>query len=158
MLSEFVIDYLQWVFFSAFAALQFVAAKNRLRGLMLVREFPLLTMVAALVLMVFAAVVYFVSEPRNQPDGGVGLDANEQGRWFAIAAASAIAVTAIVTSVINHRWGAEHAWDEASGEAPPSGVAWLQRTTFARALAVRVRFALRAQSSVAGVDQSQGGR
>jgi hypothetical protein len=158
MLPEFAIDYLQWVFVSAFAAFQFVAAKNRLQGLMLVRGFPLLTRVAALALMAVAAIVYFVSEPRNQPDSGLGLDANEQGRWFAIAAATAIMVTMVVTSVVNHRWGAEHGWDEDSGEAPPSGVAWLQRTTFARALTARVRFARRTRAGVAGVDRSQGGR
>jgi hypothetical protein len=146
MPSEFAFDYIQWVFISAFAAFQFVAAKNDLTGVMLVRGLPRPTMIAALALVMLAAVVYFASEPRNQPDGGLGLDANEQGRWFSIAAAAAIGLTVALTSVINHRWGARHGWDEDSGEAPPSGVAWLRHTTFARALAARVRFMRRSRA------------
>ena len=143
MPSEFAIDYIQWVFLCALGAFQFVAAKNGLHGVMLARGFPRLTMVAALALVGIATVVYFASEPRNQPDGGLGLDANEQGRWFAIAAAAAIGATVVLTSVINHRWGARHGLDAGARDAPPSGVGRLQRTTFARAFAARVGYARR---------------
>ena len=143
MPSEFAIDYIQWVFFCALGAFQFVAAKNGLHGVMLARGFPRLTMIAALALVGIATAVYFVSEPRNQPDAGLGLDANEQGRWFAIAGAAAIGVTVALTSVINHRWGARHGLDGGARDASPFGVGWLQRTTFARALAARMRYAHR---------------
>jgi len=143
MPSEFAIDYIQWVFFCALGAFQFVAAKNCLYGVMLARGFPRLTMIAALALVGIATAVYFVSEPRNQPDVGLGLDANEQGRWFAVAAAAAIGATVALTSAINHRWGARHGLDEGARDAPPLGVEWLQRTTFARALAARVGYARR---------------
>ena len=144
MPSEFAIDYIRWVFFCALGAFQFVAAKNGLHGVMLARGFPRLTMIAALALVGIATAVYFASEPRNQPDAGLGLDANEQGRWFAIAAAAAIGATVALTSVINHRWGARHGLDGGRrGDAPPFGVGWLQRTTFARAFAARVGYARR---------------
>ena len=143
MPSEFAIDYIQWVFFSALGAFQFVAAKNGLNGVMLVRGFPRLTMIAALALVGIATAVFFASEPRNQPDAGLGLDANEQGRWFVIAAMAAIGATVALTSMINHRWGAQHGLDGGARDAPPFGIEWLQRTTFARAFAARVGYARR---------------
>ena len=106
MPSEFAIDYIRWVFFCALGAFQFVAAKNGLHGVMLARGFPRLTMIAALALVGIATAVYFASEPRNQPDAGLGLDANEQGRWFAIAAAAAAARTATLRPTPSNRWRA----------------------------------------------------
>jgi hypothetical protein len=145
MLSEFLIDYILWVFFGALGAFQFVVAKNGLPGGMIVRGFPRLTMGLGLALVLLATVVYFAGEPRNQPDEGLGLDANVQARWFAISTGLAIGLTLAVTSLINHRWGARHGWDDREGLAPPSGVSWLQRTTFARALAAQLRFRRRAR-------------
>ena len=151
MPSEFANHYILWVFFSTLGAFQFVAAKNTLRGAMFLGRFPRLTMVLGLGLVLLATVVYFASESRNQPDSGLGLDANEQGRWFAISAAAAIGLSLGFASLVNLRWGVHHGWDDTTGDAPPTGIQWLQHTTFAQALVARLRF-YRRWRRVAGSD------
>ena len=141
MPSGFAVDYIEWVFFVVLGVTQAVCAISGLRGVLFLRDAPFRVNLAGGFGMALGATVwYFVDEKRNLPDTGLGLDANVQARWFAISGAFAIALTFLLTSAINHRWGANHGWDPESGEAPPAGFGWLARTTFLRAVLARIAY------------------
>jgi hypothetical protein len=140
MPSEFLIDYTVWVFFSVLGAVQFVAAKSGLAGLLFFRTRRTESLLLAPLAVAASFAWFFGTGFRNLPDTGPGLDANTQALWFALASAAAITVTLALSSALNHRWGADLGWSAASGEAPPEGIGWLERTTFARALAARLAF------------------
>lgn len=145
MQSAFLMDYIFWVFISTLAVVQFAAARSGIWGMLYAREWPKATQCFALMITIVAFVWYFVTEDRNQPDTGLGLDANVQAFWFAASGAVAVSATLIITSVINHRWGGEgHGWDNLSGEAPPTGIAWLSQTTFFHAIRARIAYLLQA--------------
>ncbi len=124
-----------WVFLSALGAAQFAAVHGGLWGIVILRRRPRAARVSALLLVAASFVWFFASGDRNQPDIGEGLNGVEQARWFAVSAAASVVFQLAVSSVVNHRWGAAHGWDPAVDRWPPSGLAWMERATFARALA-----------------------
>ena len=131
MPTQFTLEYTLFVFIGALGVLQFVFARNGLRGVLFFRR-SLRGSTALGVLMVVAAFVwYFTSEQRNMPDTTVGLDGVAQARWFAIGAGAAVAVTFLVTSAINHRWSAEP-------REGAQGIEALDQTTFLKAATPRV--------------------
>ena len=141
MPSQFTIDYIIWVFLCTLGVLQMAVAMNELKGLLFVRGAPpRYNASGGLLLVLITTVWYFADERRNYPDTTLGLDANVQARWFAISGAAAVAMTLALASLINHRWGAGSGWNPDSGEAPPEGMGWLRRTTFARAFAARLAY------------------
>lgn len=140
MLSAFLSDYIAWVYISALAVIQIAAARSGLAGLLFARNRQRATIVVAGVILLIAAVVYFATEERNQPDTGLGLDANVQALWFAITGFLAAATTLILSSAINHRWGVNHGWSINAGVPPPAGIDWLTRTTFFHALRARTAY------------------
>lgn len=143
-MTSFEAAYALWVFTSALGAVQFAAACSGLRGLLLFRDRPRETQIASLALVAASFAWFFASGDRNVPDTGDGIDGVVQARFFALAASAAVAALAAVSSVVNHRWGAGHGWDPDAGPWPPSGLTWLERTTFARALWARAASAVRA--------------
>ena len=140
MLSAFLFDYIAWVYVSALAVIQIAAARSDLAGLLYARTRPRATTVAGGVAVLVAVALYFTTEERNQPDTGLGLDANVQAFWFAITGSLAVATTLALTSAINHRWGRDHGWRIDAGGPPPAGVAWLSRTTFFHAMRARIAY------------------
>ena len=138
MPSSFTFDYVVFVFGSAVGVLQFAFARAGLSGLLFLRPWPRLTQVLGAAVVVGVFTWYFGSEPRNLPDTGAGLDATNQVWLFASATAAAVAVTFLLTSMVNHRWGQDHGWDREADAWPPAGVGWLRRTTAARALGARI--------------------
>ena len=134
--DPFIADYTLWVFLSALGVLQFSAARGGLLGLLFLRRWPRTSAYLGLALAAAAFVWFFASEVRNLPDTVSGLDGVTQSFWFAVGAAGAVAATFLGTSVLNHRWGAGHGWDPST--QPPTGVGWLERTTFLRALYIRI--------------------
>lgn len=143
MLSEFLIDYVLWVFISTLGVVQFASARNGLWGLLYMRRWPIATMLGSILVVLIAFLWFFITDERNQPDTGFGLDANVQAFWFATSAATAVIVTLATTSIVNHSWGRGHGWDIRSRETPPSGLTWLSRTTFFHAIQARVAHARR---------------
>ena len=140
MLNEFAVEYLLFVFLTTLGAVQFTAARAGLGGLLLLRQWPRATQYLAAALIVGAYLwFFFLSGPRNVPDTGDGLEGNTQAALFAIGAAAAVAVTFIVSSAVNHAWGAADEAAEPAQGPPPTGIGRLSRTTFARAFAARVR-------------------
>jgi hypothetical protein len=135
-MTAFIFDYVVLAFACTLGVVQIAAARSGLLGLLFVRR-PWLSIYAGGAVVVGAFTWYFTSAPRNIPDTAGGLDGVDQTLWLAVGAAPAIALTFLVTSVLNHRWGADTGWDPASGTWPPSGMTWLDRTTFLRALRAR---------------------
>ena len=138
-MSDFETTYVLWVAFSTLGVTQYAAVSNRLWGLMVLRRWPSATKVSAVLTVIGTFAWFFISEDRNLPDTGDGLDGVEQARWFAIGATASILVQIAISSIVNHRWGASQGWDPAEERWPPAGLDWLEHTTFARALAARVR-------------------
>lgn len=137
-MSDFEAAYVLWVALGTLGVTQYAAVSNGLWGLVLLRRWPGVAKVCSGLIVIGAFLWFFVSEDRNLPDTGDGLDGVEQARWFATAAAVSILMQIGVSSIVNHRWGASHGWDPAEERWPPAGLTWLERTTFARALAARI--------------------
>ena len=143
VLEPFAFDYAQFVAVSVLGVIQFAAARNHLYGLMFLRRWPRLTQALSAAALIAAFLWFFAGgEPRNIPDTGAGLEANTQTGVFALAAAAAIVVTFVGSSVVNHRWGGLHSGDPSAETWPPAGFGLLEHTTFARALMARSRIAM----------------
>lgn len=138
-MSDFEAAYALWVALSTLGVAQYAAVSNGLRGIVILRRWPIATKVCSALIVIGAFAWFFISEDRNLPDTGAGLDGVEQARWFALAATASLLVQLGVSSIVNHRWGASHGWDPAEERWPPAGLTWLEHTTFARALAARIR-------------------
>ena len=139
MWSEFAIDYATMVFFSTLGTMQIIAAKNGLAGIMLLRGRTRLSTWLGSGVIAASTVWFFVSDFRNQPDTGDGLEANTQAAVFAIAAGAAVGVTFALASIVNHRWASASPRQLAAGDSPPSGLDVLRQTTFVLAVAARFR-------------------
>lgn len=145
-MSDFAAAYTLWVFVSTLGVVQYAAVHSRLWGLVVFRRRPRATKIGAVVLVAASFAWFFASGERNVPDTADGLDGVVQARWFAVGAAAAIAALMAVSSVVNHRWGADHGWDPEAERWPPAGLGWLEQTTFARALAAAARALLRSRA------------
>ena len=97
---SFAADYVLFIFLASLGVVQLAALKNRLKGLYFIR-IPLLNFVAALVLVAGSFLWFFVSEPRNLPDTGGGLDGNQQAMFSVAAAVGAVLFTLATTSLLN---------------------------------------------------------
>lgn len=138
--TSFVADYAVLVFVSAVGVLQVVAARSGLLGLLFLRPWPRANQAAGAILMLGAFAWFFLGgTDRNVPDTDGGLDGNLQARWFAIGGAAAVAFTFAVSSVLNDGWGRASTEPAPAGAWRGEGLTALERTTFARALAARLR-------------------
>lgn len=95
-------DYVVLVFLSSCGVLQIAAAHARIHGLLFLRR-PAQATGLGVVLVVLGLVWFFGSGPRHVPDTAGGLDGNDQGAYFALAAGAAVAFTLVVSSVLNRR-------------------------------------------------------
>lgn len=138
-MTDFEAAYALWVALGTLGVAQYAAVSNGLWGMVLLRRWPNATKICSTLIVIGAFAWFFISDDRNQPDTGYGLDGVEQARWFALAATASLLVQLGMSSIINHRWGASQGWDPAEERWPPAGLTWLERTTFARALAARIR-------------------
>ena len=101
---SFAADYVLFIFLASLGVVQLAALKNKLKGLYFI-SIPLLNFVAALVLVAGSFVWFFVSEPRNLPDTGGGLDGNQQAMFSVAAAVGAVLFTLVATSLLNAGFG-----------------------------------------------------
>ncbi len=122
----FAADYVLFIFLASLGVVQLAALKNGLKGLYFIR-IPLLNFVAALVLVVGSFVWFFVSEPRNLPDTGGGLDGNQQAMFSVAAAVGAVLFTLATTSLLNAGFGRGE-------ELKGTGLQALRRTNYFIAL------------------------
>ena len=94
----FALDYLAFIFFASLGVVQLAILNNGLKGLYFV-GIPVLNLTIALALLVGAFLWFFLSEPRNLPDSGGGLDGNRQAILSVIGSVSAVIFTLAVTSL-----------------------------------------------------------
>ncbi len=128
MPTQFTFEYALFVFIGALGALQLVFAGNGMRGALFIsRSLPASVLLGGL-LVLGTFVWFFASAPRNLPDTGLGLDGNDQTRWFTVAGATALALTLLVTSALNDRWARTY-------RGGRRGLDALEQTTFLRAVA-----------------------
>ena len=123
---SFAADYALFIFLASLGVVQLAALKNELKGLYFIR-IPLLNFVAALVLVAGSFVWFFVSEPRNLPDTGGGLDGNQQAMFSVAAAVGAVLFTLAATSLLNSGFGRGE-------ELKGTGLQALRRTNYFIAL------------------------
>ncbi|MDA1036027.1 MAG: hypothetical protein O3B65_03990 [Chloroflexi bacterium] len=140
MWSGFAIDYAILVFFSTLGAMQIVASRNGLAGIMLLRGRRLLSTVLGSGVIAAAFTWFFTSEFRNLPDTGAGLEANTQTATFALAGGVAVGVTFVMSSLVNHRWASATSHDAVSGEPLKTGLDVLRQTTFVLAIVARLKY------------------
>ena len=123
---SFEADYVLFIFLASLGAVQLAALKNRLHGLCFIR-IPILNLALALALVVGSFLWFFVSEPRNLPDTGDGLNGNQQAMFAVAAAIGAVFFTLAATSLINIGLGR-------GDDRRESGLQALRRATYYSAL------------------------
>jgi hypothetical protein len=122
--DSFVPDYLVLVFFASCGVFQIAAACNDLRGLMFFKD-RRIAFLFGVALWVTAFAWFFLSEPRNQPDTGLGLTGNQQFGFFFVGAGAGLAFTLLMSSLLNLNLG----------KCPiPFGLDALRQSNYLRAL------------------------
>ena len=124
MTSSFVPDYLALVFFASCGVFQMAAACNGLHGLLFFKG-RRTAFLFGLALWVAAFAWFFLSEPRNQPDTGLGLTGNQQFGYFFVGSGAGLAFTLLVSSVRNLGLGKE---------PPQAGLDALRQSNYLRAI------------------------
>ena len=128
---DLIPDYVLFVFFGALGVLQLAFARSRTQGMLFVRRSPRASALLGAALVVAAFTWFFVTGPRNIPDTAGGLDGNVQALFFFTGGAGALVTTALLSSLINYRWGHDT-------PSPTSGLSALEGTTYMRAVAYRM--------------------
>ena len=124
--DSFIFDYIALVFVASCGVFQLAAARNGLRGLMVIQR-RRWCMLLGMALLAGAFSWFFLSEPRNIPDTGQGLTGNEQFGYFFAASGAGLAFTLLVSSLINRGLGRN------DSDLPP-GIDALGRSNYFRAL------------------------
>ncbi len=138
MAGPFALDYFVFILIATLGALQAVAAYKGLMGLLFIRVRSV-AFLGGLIATALAFLWFFISEPRNLPDTGGGLDGNQMGGIFALAAGSGVIFTFLVSSIINRAMS--------NGESHPHhGLDAMRETTYIKALVSTVKSLLWARS------------
>ena len=128
----FATDYYLFAFAGSLGVIQIAAALGRLKGLLFIRS-HLVASGFSVALVIAAFVWFFSTDNRNLNDYEGGLDANVQALLFFLGAATAMATTAVASSIVNARM-------DGGGPAPGEGFGALKRSSYARALAYSLRY------------------
>lgn len=126
MTGSFIADYYLLVFLTSCGLYQIVAAQNRLKGMLFIKNRPGATLFG-LALGGCAIAWFFLSASRNVSDSGHGLNGNEQFAYFFAGLSTGLAFTLIVASLRN--WGLGSRLTEI-----PPGLDALRETTYLRIL------------------------
>ncbi len=124
--DSFIFDYIALVFIASCGVFQIAAARNSLRGLMVIQH-RRWCMLLGMALLAGAFSWFFLSEHRNVPDTSQGLTGNEQFGYFFAASGAGLAFTLLFSSLINRGLGRDD-WDL------PPGIDALGRSNYFRAL------------------------
>ena len=127
-MTGFALDYFILVFLSALGVLLLVTAHYRLTGLLLLGR--TLSIAAGGLLAAGAFIWFFVSEPRNVPDTGAGLDGNQQAVLFSMGAFAALLVVLALSSLRNRSM---------RGQSEEVGIHALREETYLRLIARKLR-------------------
>ena len=122
--GSFVPDYLILVFFASCGVFQMAAACNGLQGLLFFKG-RRTAFLFGLALWVAAFAWFFLSEPRNQPDTGLGLTGNQQFGFFFVGSGAGLTLTLLLSSLRNLSLG---------NYPPQTGLDALRQSNYLRAL------------------------
>lgn len=125
VVSEIGKDYLLLCFLSSMGVLQIAAAYGRLHGLLLLRA-RVPSAALGLLLVLAGFLWFFLPGPRLVPDTDGGLNGNRQSLYFALSAGAALAVTFVLSSLVNRR--------RFSGRGVGSGLDALRHATYVQAV------------------------
>ena len=128
----FATDYYLGVFVSTLGVLQLAFSVGDIRGLLLFKS-RFVARTLGLVLAVGGFVLFFSTGTRNINDYEGGLDAPTQALFFFLGASTAVVVTLVVTSIVNHRMRGPEA-------DPEAGIDSLRDTNYALSLARSARY------------------
>ena len=98
MTGPFILDYYLLVLWASFGVFQAAAAWQRFGGMLVVPN-RAASMVLGLSLVAGAFAWFFLSEPRNVPDTGGGLNGNQQFAYFFAGSASGLTLTLGLSSL-----------------------------------------------------------
>lgn len=117
-MSSFQTDYFILVFIGSLGVIQAAASMGGLRGLLIVKR-PAAARAIGVALAI-GAMMWFFTEPRIINDLDGGMNSNQQGLTFFIAAVCAAAATLAASTLVNIRMGAPDAPDspDAHGARP----------------------------------------
>ncbi|MSQ12713.1 MAG: hypothetical protein EXR47_00935 [Dehalococcoidia bacterium] len=125
MVSGIGEDYFLLCFLSSMGVLQIAAAYGRLHGLLLLRA-RVPSAALGLLLVLAGFFWFFLPGPRLVSDTDGGLDGNQQSLYFALSAGAALAVTLLLSSLVNRR--------RFSGRGVGSGLDALRQATYLQAV------------------------
>ncbi len=125
MVSETGKDYLLLCLLSSIGVLQIAAAYGRLHGLLFLRA-RAESAALGLLLVLAGFFWFFLPGPRLLSDTDGGLDGNQQSLYFALSAGAALAVTLLLSSLVNRR--------RFSGRVVGSGLDALRQATYWQAV------------------------
>lgn len=118
-MSSFQTDYFILVFIGSLGVIQAAASVGGLRGLLIVKRPAAARAIGAA--LAIGAMMWFFTEPRIINDTDGGMNSNQQGLTFFIAAVCAAAVTLAASTLVNIRMGAPDAPDSPDAHgAPPA--------------------------------------
>ena len=126
---NFALDYYLMVVVAVFGTLQLAASIGGLHGLLLFKS-PRAARMLGIILVLVALAMFFGADERNINDYEGGLDGNFQGLFFLLGTVTALALTVLLTSIVNRSMYG----DPGIGD----GIESLKRTTFARGLATNL--------------------
>jgi hypothetical protein len=132
-MDSITLDYLVLVFLGSCGVLQIAAAHARIHGLLFLPR-PAQATALGVVLVVAGLVWFFGPGPRHVPDTAGGLDGNDQGAYFALAAGAAVTFTLLASSVLNRR-------RLTGARSGGSGLDALRDTTYLGAMSAGVKVA-----------------
>ena len=118
-MSSFQTDYFILVFIGSLGVIQAAASVGGLRGLLIVKR-PAAARAIGVALAI-GAMMWFFTEPRIINDTDGGMNSNQQGLTFFIAAVCAAAATLAASTLVNIRMGAPDSPDRLDApSAPPA--------------------------------------
>ena len=124
---NFTADYCIAVFISTMGVQQFAFSLGGLKGLLFLKS-PLAARVVGLLVGIFGFFLFFATGPRNINDYEGGLDAPDQALYFSLSALAALALTLLLSSLVNYRM-------KSASSKPDSGIDELRDSNYATALA-----------------------
>ncbi len=107
MTGSFILDYYLLVVIASCGLFQVIGALHGFQGMTFFnnRSASILIGLAALA---GAFTWFFLSQPRNVPDSALGLNGNEQFAYFFAGSGTGLALTLILASLRQMKFGAEH--------------------------------------------------
>ena len=122
MTGSFILDYYLLVFIASSGVFQAIGGLHGFQGMTFSNNRPV-SILIGLAALAGAFTWFFLSQPRNVPDSALGLNGNEQFAYFFAGSGTGLAITLIVASLRQLKFGARQ-------RELPEGLDALKETSF----------------------------